>query len=165
MIAPEIRARIAALPSRTTGAIRAIRREYSKLLANARAAEVMAVARELLPDWRFVAYELIQHHRDASTALGSRELGQLGRGMADWADVDCFARFLAGPAWLARQIPDSVIHTWARSRDRWWRRAALVATVELNRSPRGDARRTLRVCRMLMADRDDMVVKALSWAL
>jgi 3-methyladenine DNA glycosylase AlkD len=88
--------------------------------------------------------------------------------MASWDAVDCFSCFLAGPAWQARQVPDSLIHGWARSPDRWWRRAALVATVGLNcpaRGGRGDTPRTLRVCRMLVEDRDDMVVKAMSWAL
>src|SRR5262245_35020961 len=50
----------------------------------------------------------------------------------------------------------------------WWRRAALVATVPLNNKTQGgsgDASRTLAVCRLLLADGDDMVVKALSWAL
>jgi 3-methyladenine DNA glycosylase AlkD len=44
----------------------------------------------------------------------------------------------------------------------------LVSTVPLNRKSlggTGDTRRTLRVCRLLVDDRDDMVVKALSWAL
>ena len=57
---------------------------------------------------------------------------------------------------------------WAKSKDRWWRRAALVSTVPLNvkaRGGRGDARRTLRICALLIDDRDEMIVKALSWAL
>ena len=43
-----------------------------------------------------------------------------------------------------------------------------MATVALNNTARGgkgDAPRTLRICDALLADRDDMVVKALSWAL
>ena len=54
------------------------------------------------------------------------------------------------------------------SPDRWRRRLALVATAPLNAKARGgtgDARRTLRICRLLLEDRDDMVVKAMSWAL
>ena len=45
--------------------------------------------------------------------------------------------------------------------------AALVSTVPLNvkaRGGRGDARRTLRICALLIDDRDEMIVKALSWA-
>jgi len=43
-----------------------------------------------------------------------------------------------------------------------------VSTVPLNvkaQGGTGDAERTLAVCRLLVADRDPMVVKALSWAL
>jgi 3-methyladenine DNA glycosylase AlkD len=43
-----------------------------------------------------------------------------------------------------------------------------VATVPLNNQARGgsgDTARTLAVCRLLLSDRDDMVVKAMSWAL
>ena len=82
--------------------------------------------------------------------------------------VDGFARILAGPAWLAGQVPDELIHKWAHSTDRWWRRAALVSTVALNMRSQGgmgDIPRTFAVCRLLVDDRDDMVVKAMSWAL
>ena len=44
----------------------------------------------------------------------------------------------------------------------------MVSTVSLNNNARGgkgDTTRTLNICKMLVADRDDMVVKALSWAL
>ena len=43
-------------------------------------------------------------------------------------------------------------------------RAALVATVKLGARPQ-DTERTLAICRRLAADRDDMVEKAMSWAL
>jgi 3-methyladenine DNA glycosylase AlkD len=82
--------------------------------------------------------------------------------------VDSFARTLSGPAWLHGQVSDALIHRWARSEDHWWRRAALVSTVALNvrsRGGTGDVPRTLAVCRLLVDDHDDMVVKALSWAL
>jgi len=82
--------------------------------------------------------------------------------------VDTFACYVAGPAWRERQIADTVIRQWAASPDRWWRRAAVVCTVALNNKARGghgDASRTIDICRRVIADRDDMVVKALSWAL
>jgi 3-methyladenine DNA glycosylase AlkD len=88
--------------------------------------------------------------------------------MDSWDQVDCFAPYLAGPAWRNGQITDHVIAEWARSPDRWWRRAALVSTVALNvraRGGSGDTKRTLAVCELLVTDRDDMVVKAMSWAL
>jgi 3-methyladenine DNA glycosylase AlkD len=133
---------------------------------------VLEVASRLLdwrrPAYRLIVYELVAYHRLALQSLRSKELERLGGGMDSWGAVDTFAFYLAGPAWRARQVPDRLIHRWARSRDRWWRRAALVSTVPLNNKTRGgdgDAPRTLAVCRLLAGDPDDMVVKALSWAL
>jgi 3-methyladenine DNA glycosylase AlkD len=115
-----------------------------------------------------VAYELVQHHKQAVASLNARCLEELGQGLDSWVAVDTFACYLAGPAWRERQVSDALIKRWARSRDRWWRRAALVSTVPLNLKARGgtgDQSRTLDICAMLVKDRDDMVVKALSWAL
>jgi 3-methyladenine DNA glycosylase AlkD len=119
-------------------------------------------------EYRFVAYELIHHHPGALFHLNTLQLERLGSGIASWGAVDCFAVYLAGPVWRERRVPNSLIHGWARSTDRWWRRAALVSTVPLNSKARGgsgDAYRTLQVCRLLERDRDPMVAKALSWAL
>jgi 3-methyladenine DNA glycosylase AlkD len=85
-----------------------------------------------------------------------------------WWTVDAFARTLSGPAWLHGQASDELILKWARSGDLWWRRAALVNTVAWNvrsQGGPGDAPRTLAICHLLVADYEDMVVKALSWAL
>ncbi|HEX8673059.1 MAG TPA: DNA alkylation repair protein [Longimicrobium sp.] len=117
---------------------------------------------------RFVAYELVSQHRPALRSLGAGELERLGRGMASWIAVDTFGCYLSGPAWREGQVADEVIHGWAASPDRWWRRAALVSTIGLNnraRGGRGDTPRTLALCALLAADRDDMVVKAVSWSL
>jgi 3-methyladenine DNA glycosylase AlkD len=88
--------------------------------------------------------------------------------MDSWGAVDTFACYIAGPAWRARRIPDAVLERWAGAKDRWWRRAALVSTVPLNNKTQGgngDAVRTLKICHTLVGDRDDLVVKAMSWAL
>ncbi len=171
-LAAEIAARLRALPNRTVPIVRRVRREFSQRLAHAPAQAVLTLALHLLdhPDFesRFVAYELVSNHRAALRSLHAQELEQLGRGMDDWGAVDAFACYLAGPAWREHQVADSVVHAWAHSPDRWWRRAALVSSVALNnqaRGGRGDTTRTLAVCHMLVHDADDMVVKALSWAL
>ncbi|MFI5316530.1 MAG: DNA alkylation repair protein, partial [Myxococcota bacterium] len=88
--------------------------------------------------------------------------------LASWSDVDVFACLIAGQALRDGRLAESEVLRWARSRDAWWRRAALVSTVPLNvkaQGGKGDAARTLRVCRPLVSDREDLVVKALSWAL
>lgn len=170
-LAREIATEIRSLPSFRTETVRGVRREYSKRLAKAPAAFVVDVALRLLDTRevdRFVAYELIKHHAAAAASLREKHLERFGRGLDGWAEVDCFACYLAGPAWRDHQISDKVIHRWARSTDRWWRRVALVSTVPLNskaQGGQGDIERTLEVCRLLVSDRDDMVVKAMSWAL
>lgn len=118
--------------------------------------------------YRFLAYELVQFHKHALRSLTAKTLEELGNGIDSWGAVDSFACCLAGPVWRERQVSDVVIKRWARSTDRWWRRAALVSTVPLNlraRGGQGDASRTLQICELLIDDRDDMVVKAMSWAL
>jgi 3-methyladenine DNA glycosylase AlkD len=171
-LAVEIIAGIHGLPDRKTATVRTFRRGYSKRLTSAEPKAVIGIALRLLQKtdflFRFVAYELIAHHRAALRGLTAKDLKHLGDGIDSWFAVDTFACYLSGPAWRENQVPDNLIHRWARSSDRWWRRAALVSTVPLNNKARGgsgDAERTLTVCRMLVHDTDDMVVKALSWAL
>lgn len=171
-LAAEIAARVRTLSTFNTGSVRAVRREFSKRLAKASSDTVLQVADRLLGNqrnyFRFVAYELIRHHPGALASLSEKELQRLGSGLDSWGAVDMFSCYLSGQAWRENQISNGVIHRWARSKDRWWRRAALVSTVPLNSKAQGgsgDARRTLEVCRLLVTDRDDMVVKAMSWAL
>jgi len=169
-VASQIDAEIRALPVQNTPSTRAIRRKYSQRLRQAEPDYVLAVARELRETYgyRGMPYDLIRHHRGAFESIGEAELEALGQGINSWWSVDSFARTLAGPAWLKGQVTDALIHRWAHSEDVWWRRAALVSTVALNvrsHGGYGDVSRTLAVCRLLAADREDMVVKALSWAL
>lgn len=168
VLATEIDRRINVLPRHTTQTIRLVRREYSRGLRDADGAEVLAVADTLVESQRWVAYELVYHHRGARESLGIDQVTRLGRGLDGWASVDAFARYISGPAWQRQLVPDELVRAWAASPDRWWRRAALVSTVPLNlRSAGGggDVMRTLDICQRLVSDRDDMVVKALSWAL
>lgn len=169
-VAAKIDAEIARLPVRNTPNVRALRRRYSCAYAQAAPSFILDLATELLGAYghRWVAYELIRSHEAAFRSIGEAKLEALGQGIDSWGAVDSFARTLAGPAWLSGQVSEALIHRWARSGDRWWRRAALVSTVALNvrsHGGMGDVPRTLAVCHLLANDRDDMVVKALSWAL
>lgn len=160
-----------ASPPRDVPAWRILRRGWSKELAGASPAEVLALALEVLeiaPWGRVTAYELLACHPGAIDELTAESLTLLGRGLADWASVDTFACYVAGPAWREGRVPTRLLHTWLRSPDRWQRRVAVASTVALNvraRGGRGDTARTLDICRRVVADRDDMIVKALSWAL
>ena len=148
--------------------IRRERREWSVRLRDAPGTEVLALADSLVKQRRWFAYELVEHHRGAREALDLAWVERLGRGLADWGAVDAFGRYISGPAWRRGLIADEAVAAWAASESRWWRRAAVVSTVALNlraAGGTGDASRTLVICARLAADRDDMVVKALSWAL
>ena len=175
-VSARIAADIAALPQRTTATVRKVRREHSRALKTADPAFVIDLARALLArdirngrsGLRWVAYELIRNHKPAFASLDDALLEELGQGMHSWDTVDDFSRTLSGPAWLHGTASDALIHRWATSDDLWWRRAALVSTVALNMRSyggTGDTPRTMAICDMLAADREDMVRKALSWAL
>lgn len=168
----EILVRLDQLPELSTQPLRAVRREFTKRIVTCEPEVVIEIGRQLLArpgfHYRFVAYELISYHRKALRSLRKKELLEFASTLDNWAAVDTFALYLAGPCWREHQVADSLIESWARSKDRWWRRTALVCTVALNSKARGgsgDTERTLKICSMLVSDRDDMVVKALSWAL
>ena len=172
MTAAGIATRLRGLPSRDAASLRKVRRSVSREIAGWTPRRVIELAVALLaeraPGGHVVAYEIVLHHPGALEAVNVRDVRRLGRTMESWGEADTFACYIAGRAWRAGRISDDVITRWARSKDRWWRRVALVSTVPLNvraQGGRGDAARTLAVCERLLDDRDDMVVKAMSWAL
>ena len=152
--------------------IRAVVRGASRALKGSPPGVVLSLARALLDGGTFegrqAAYEIISRRKPAPASLRTATTEQLGKGMDNWASVDAFACLVAGPAWRQHQVTDAAVTRWARSPDRWWRRAAVVSTVPLNQKSKGgsgDTPRTLRVCGIVAGDRDDMVAKGLSWAL
>lgn len=118
-----------------------------------------------------LAFELFRASKKAVLALTPREVEGLLRHLHDWGSTDCFACFVSGVAWREGVIDGAMVLNWTRSEVRWTRRAALVSTVPLNlpargaTTPDGEPKKTLAVCTRLIDDRDDMVVKAMSWAL
>ncbi len=169
-VAGQIRSEVQSLPVKNTAAIRSVRRDFSNRLKTAEPVFIFDLATELIktPGLRWFAYELLRYHKATFTSIGPAELEAFGQGINSWDTVDSFARTLSGPAWLKGQVPDSLIHRWTHSKDFWWRRSALVSTVALNTRSQGgygDVERTLAVCRLLVNDHEDMVDKAMSWAL
>ena len=157
------------LAVRNTPALRQVRRTYSKTWKREPPQVVLGIARKVSASgYRWIGCELIRNHPAAFAALNDRTVAQFATGLNSWDSVDAFARILSGPAWAHGYVSDALIAKWSRSRDRWLRRAAVVSTIALNmRSDggRGDTRRTLAICGRLAADGDDMVQKAISWAL
>ncbi|MEW6308940.1 MAG: DNA alkylation repair protein [Bacillota bacterium] len=163
-LAQEIDRCLAALPPDAgVPEFRRVRREYTEALRGVPAQTVLELALTLLKvhGRRGTAYELVHHHRAAFRALTPRLVEELGEGLSSWGATDAFGAYISGPAWHAGLVNTAEVQRWAGSADRWWRRAALVSCIY----PRGGVERTLAVCRLLVHDRDDMVVKAMSWAL
>ena len=114
------------------------------------------------------AFEILGALPRVRRALTAGQVLALAEGNDNWCSVDAYACNVSGPCWREGALTDAMIATWSASDDRWMRRTALVSTVPLNMKSRGgtgDTARTLAVCERHVADRDDMVVKALSWAL
>jgi 3-methyladenine DNA glycosylase AlkD len=171
-IAAAIARDIAALPQRDTPSLRAVRKAWSKVLRAASAADVIAAAQALEAGagqgGKWIAYELIRFHPGALAAVSEAQIADFVSRAQSWYAVDALGMILTGVLWAKGRLSDSLIEAWSRSQDRWLRRSALVATVGLNARASGgpgDAARTLVICRRLASDRDDMVEKALSWAL
>ena len=163
---------LASLPRLDTPSVRKIRQRYSRLLRQEPGKSVYLFVLSVLETggWpaRVIAWEVLAAHRAAFESLNDREVEKMARGLDDWGSIDLFGVTVLGQAWREALVSDQKIASWAKSSDRWRRRLALVATVPLNSKARGgtgDPTRTLRVCSMLVDDRDDMVVKAMSWAL
>ena len=167
-----VRADLRRLPQLSTDTIRGVRRQYSAALVNASPSTVVDVADRLMAGGsaaeRLVRTELLIARRDVIRRVKSVDVEKWAADLDDWGSIDMYGVTVAGIAWRDGCVHDRQVMRWAASPNRWRRRLALVATVPLNsraRGGEGDTARTLRVCAALVDDRDDMVVKALSWAL
>lgn len=118
-----------------------------------------------------LAFELFRAAPKAVPLLTAAQIDRYLPYLHDWNTTDCFASFISGVAWREGTLTDAHIRAWTASPNLWIRRAALVSTVPLNlnargaKNPQGEAKKTLAVCAALVADHEDMIVKALSWAL
>lgn len=84
--------------------------------------------------------------------------------ISSWADHDALAYYLLAPMVVAEPSRLRPVFRWARSRNRWRRRAAAVALI------RGARRKMFtgeiaRVTELLLGDQEDMVQKGLGWLL
>jgi 3-methyladenine DNA glycosylase AlkD len=97
---------------------------------------------------------------DAEFRLFESWLSRIG----SWADHDGLVHYLIAPMVAAKPSRTKNIFRWAKSRDRWHRRAACVALI------RGARKKmffpeTQRLSAVLLCDEDDMVQKGLGWLL
>jgi 3-methyladenine DNA glycosylase AlkD len=84
--------------------------------------------------------------------------------ISTWADHDGLVHYLIAPMVVAKPDRAGRIFRWAKSPDRWQRRAACVALIQ------GTRRKMFfpeikHLSNLLLADEDDMVQKGLGWLL
>jgi 3-methyladenine DNA glycosylase AlkD len=84
--------------------------------------------------------------------------------ISSWADHDGLVHYLIAPMVAAKSGRTARVFRWAKSPDRWHRRAACVALI------RGARRKMFlaeikRLSNLLLSDQDDMVQKGLGWLL
>jgi len=84
--------------------------------------------------------------------------------VSTWADHDALASYLLGPMIAADPMRARSVFTWAKSRDRWHRRAAAVSLIRAIREQKC-RREVVQITNLLLTDSDDMVQKGLGWLL
>ncbi len=84
--------------------------------------------------------------------------------VTNWADHDALAHDLLAPMVVADPARCRQVFLWAKSPNRWRRRAACVALIRGARERRFFAE-IVRLSKQLLHDEDDMVQKGLGWLL
>ena len=97
---------------------------------------------------------------DSHFALFESWLTRIG----SWADHDGLVHYLIGPMIVSEPARVQKAFRWARSPDRWHRRAACVALIQGTRQ-RKFFSQIMRLSNLLLKDEDDMVQKGLGWLL
>lgn len=81
-----------------------------------------------------------------------------------WADHDGLVHYLIAPMVAAKPSRVKSVFRWAKSPDRWHRRAACVALIQGTRKKRF-LPQVKKLTSLLLHDQDDMVQKGLGWLL
>jgi 3-methyladenine DNA glycosylase AlkD len=84
--------------------------------------------------------------------------------VATWADHDALAMYLLGPMMTADPRRAARVFVWAKSHNRWFRRAAAVSLIDGVRHGLFTVEST-DITHRLLGDEDDMVRKGLGWLL
>ena len=132
--------------------------------------EAMVFADALIEDRHLeikgVAIELVaRFHRDFTPRLLPRWKGWLAANhSANWATTDSICGALIGPLLLKHPAHSDSLRTWARHRNMWVRRAAIVGLI--HRARRGQSLDAVYdIARRLHGDRQNLIQKAVGWAL
>jgi 3-methyladenine DNA glycosylase AlkD len=147
---------------------RAMRRLQREILKEHKFAFLVQVADKLFAgrvlEEKIAAVFLLEN---LNTLCGDREFRLFERWLdriSSWADHDALVHDLIASMIVTKPERAKAVFRWAKSRDRWHRRAACVALI------RGTRVRIFfpeigRLSHLLLSDEDDMVQKGLGWLL
>jgi 3-methyladenine DNA glycosylase AlkD len=108
----------------------------------------------------FLLEKLALDFADAEFALFESWLSRI----SSWADHDALVHYLIAPMITDKPSRTRAVFRWARSADRWHRRAACVGLIQATRK-RAVFPEVVRMSDLLLRDEDDMVQKGLGWLL
>ena len=115
-----------------------------------------------------IAFEYLQSQKDLFKSLTEEYIESIEKNLDNWLSVDYFGAIVVGCAWRENLVSTEKIKNYLQSENFWIRRIAVVATVSLNQKARGgfgDSKRTLEICKLVVDDHQEMIIKALSWSL
>ena len=127
-------------------------------------AEALIVDRHL--EVKSVGIEVVARYRRDFTPrlLAAWKRWLAGNHSANWATTDAMCGALIGPLLVKHPELDGCMRAWARDRNMWVRRASIVGLIP--RARRGESLDLVyEIARRLHADREDLIQKAVGWAL
>lgn len=147
---------------------RAVRRWRKEILANHEVDFLVKIADQLFSgsvlEEKVAAVFLVEGLNNKFGDLEFRMLEAWLARVSSWADHDALVHSLIAPAVVAKPGRVKDVFRWAKSPDRWHRRAACVALIRGTRVKMFFPN-IVRMSDFLLNDPDDMVQKGLGWLL
>lgn len=152
-----------------TDEIRKLAKRFSRVIANDAGIDYLfAICDDLFHgkvlEEKVLAVFMLQYHLEELTDKHFRGLVRWLDRVSTWADHDALVSYLLGPMLVEKRERAALTAKWAKSRDRWHRRAAAVSLIRGVRQKRF-VREAKTVTLMLLSDKDEMVLKGVSWLL
>ena len=152
-----------------TAELRAFARKFGRGLMQERGIEFLVQVADRLFTGRVLEEKIfaVLLLENLTSKFGDDEFalfeGWLDR-LSSWADHDGLVHYLIAPMVAADRTRVNRVFAWAKSSDRWHRRAACVALIQ-GRHQREFFCEIVLLSNILLNDQDDMVQKGLGWLL
>lgn len=116
-------------------------------------------------DLRSVGIALLERKHATLTPADASWLGELARKGSCWAHVDYVATAVIDPVLEGDRSLARRVRAWAKDRDFWVRRVALLAQLHALRSGAGDFDLFVEIAAPMLEERELFIRKAIGWVL